>query len=155
MAATLDGVILAYHHDGTPMFNWPRRTNSTTYTSPIIGDVDGDRDLEIIIGGHNGRLYGWHHDGIPIANWPLQANDWIVGTPALGDLDNDGDVDIAVGTYDRKLHVWDEAGVYDPETIKWQNLDGDIHHSGFVETSTPIQPLPEVIFTTYIPMITR
>ncbi|MCA9900236.1 MAG: VCBS repeat-containing protein [Ardenticatenaceae bacterium] len=155
VAATLDGVILAYHHDGTPMFNWPRRTNSTTYTSPIIGDVDGDRDLEIIIGGHNGRLYGWHHDGIPIANWPLQANDWIVGTPALGDLDNDGDVDIAVGTYDRKLHVWDEAGVYDPETIKWQNLDGDIHHSGFVETSTPIQPLPEVIFTTYIPMITR
>ncbi|MFZ1396048.1 MAG: FG-GAP-like repeat-containing protein, partial [Candidatus Promineifilaceae bacterium] len=152
---TLEGDVLGYSHDGQPLFNWPKQMDATTYSSPIIGDIDGDRDLEIMVGNHNGRLYGWHHDGIPISGWPLQTDDWIVGTPTLGDLDKDGDIEIAVGTYGRKLHVWDEAGTYDPETIRWLTLGSDMHHSGFVATSTPIQPLPEVIFSTYIPMVTR
>ncbi|MCA9900235.1 MAG: lamin tail domain-containing protein [Ardenticatenaceae bacterium] len=154
-AVTLDGKVLGYHHDGTPMFNWPRQTGATTYASPIIGDVDGDGDVEIIVGSHNGRINGWHHDGIPIVDWPLQTADWIVGTPTLGDLDKDGDIEIAVGAYDRKVYVWDEAGSYNPANIPWGGFAGDSNHASLVQTDTPIQALPDVVFTIYLPMTVK
>jgi len=73
-------------------------------TTPALGDLDGDGDLEIVVNSLDRRIHAWHHTGEVVAGWPISQWDgdnlWRGGisSPALGDLDNDGRVDVVVGT---------------------------------------------------------
>jgi hypothetical protein len=40
---------------------WPNVLPTASTASPILADIDGDNDLEVILG--NDRVYAWHHDG--------------------------------------------------------------------------------------------
>lgn len=76
------------------------------FSAASLGDLDGDKKLEIVVGAMDGQLYVWHDDGKLAKGFPLEINDKtkgdlgdrIITTPSLGDIDNDGKLDIAVGT---------------------------------------------------------
>ncbi len=49
----------------------------------LIGEIDGDSQLEIIATGlSGGPLYAWNHDGTPVSGWPVGAG-WGAGYPAV------------------------------------------------------------------------
>lgn len=71
-------------------------------SAPAAGDVDGDGDVDIVVGGESGTTL-YLNDGsagepafvaAPGARFDLAP----LAAPALGDLDGDGDLDLLVGT---------------------------------------------------------
>jgi hypothetical protein len=102
-----NGKMHVWHHDGTEMTGWPftipRGSSSTSYvcSSPAVGDIDGDGELEIVDGscGQCGTVYAWRRDGTVLPGWPFVANAVIDGSsPSLGDLDGDGRIEIVIGS---------------------------------------------------------
>lgn len=139
------GAVYAWHHDGTLVSGWPVSQGSgiSFPSSPITGDIDGDGDIEILIGSTDPFLYAFHHNGTLVEGWPLPTGEYvgyfysvyfdlpIFSTPALGDLDGDGHLEVAIGSRDGRLYVWDLLGLsYMPQNVEWFMFHGNPTHTG-------------------------
>ena len=72
------------------------------YSTPSLGDIDGDGKMEIVIGGMDRRLHAFHHDGTYVLGWPMARDQGILresrSTASLYDIDGDGILDILIGS---------------------------------------------------------
>jgi hypothetical protein len=94
--------IYVFRKDGSVLPGWPKSTASLCWASPVVGDFDGDGDLEIFAYDVSGTVYAWHHDGTelrdgdsnPATNGPFfvtkNPGSWHISTPAFADIDADG-----------------------------------------------------------------
>lgn len=89
------GGLLWYRY--TRDYNGDGRTDGINST-PALGDLDGDGDLEIVVGSFDKGVYAWHHDGTPVAGFPVYLDDTIWSSPAIADIDRDGYLEIIIGT---------------------------------------------------------
>jgi len=84
--------------------------DDTVFSSAAIGDIDGDGQLEVVIGadhtngnasafGDGGLIHAFRHDGsAELSGFPIFVDEVVSSSPALADLDGDGKLDIVVGT---------------------------------------------------------
>lgn len=81
-----------YHHNGINFPNWPQTyPGPQTFTMPVVGDIDGDNDLEIFGGGHVANLpdlLARHHNGNQVNGWPVNCP-MLECSPIVFDVDND------------------------------------------------------------------
>ncbi len=132
------GGVLVLDDGGRPHSNWPRLADNEDddiggcpdafFSTPALGDLDGNGDLEIVIGGFDTRIYAYHHNGQPVAGFPASSalyyrtgwenlrgrlTDSIWSSPALGDMNGDGRPEIFIGTDEGNLdasHAGDAHG---------------------------------------------
>jgi hypothetical protein len=92
--------------------------------SPVVADLDGDGELEILVGSRDGRLTAYRLDGSVLPGWPRVFREIPLTTPAVADVDGDGDLDVVVGSDDRTLEILDVAGPAEPGRAPWPCYHG-------------------------------
>jgi hypothetical protein len=92
----------AWNQDGNSATGWPRELDGySTPLTPVVGDIDGDADLEVVTVTEGGSLYAWHAEsGKPASGkWPVSLGSWdavVPCSPVLADLDGDGASEVLV-----------------------------------------------------------
>ncbi len=176
-AAFTDRVITsveAYHELALSQQGWGTGDRSEfTYSPPVIADIDGDGDKDIVLAGDHEHSDSTENQGITVwvlnadmtrpAGWdppkdtgaPLLYGD--VGnnivltspSPAVGDLDGQPGLEIVVPAYDGKLHAFKSNG-----DVFW-TYTFSTAASPYVGAGEPLivdlngDGAPEILFTTF------
>ncbi len=88
--------------------------------APTLGDLDGDGDLDIIVGQLNGSFRYFQNTGTATTGTFVEltggsspvssiTGGWL-SAPGLGDLDHDGDLDLVVGTHPGDFWYYKNTG---------------------------------------------
>ncbi len=113
---------------------FPRLLGDWTFlTAPVVADVDGDGEPEVIVGDGNGNVFAFRSDGSEPAGWPKADAGWILAAPAAGDFDGDGHTDIAIVTRQGWVYVYSTAG--DASVAPWPNFRGNAANTGSSSSS--------------------
>ena len=109
---------------GSPALNpFGLSSSDEAYVLPTLTDLDGDGDVDLLVGGYNATLY-YENTGsntAPQFGTPLSEPFGIDSTPTnpddesylfygAGDLDNDGDTDLLQGQYYGSLRFLENTG---------------------------------------------
>ena len=99
IAGSTNGVFHVWDYLGNDLPGWPKTGLNIIQSKAAVGDIDSDYPgLEIIVAGHQNRLYAWHNDGTAVAGWPLTvASTEGHRSPVLFDIDGDGSLEIILG----------------------------------------------------------
>ena len=86
------------------MTGFPFTSTDRFFNAPTLVDLDGDSDLEIVVGNKRGTLQVLHHDGTEMASY--EVGDDIRGGISVADLNDDGSYELLVTSYEDMMHVW-------------------------------------------------
>jgi hypothetical protein len=140
--AGLDSKCYVFRYNGTQFPGWPQpyttsTINRTTESSPIVADVDGDGNLDIILGCEDGTLHAWKSNGVYVPGFPIQIHAYLRGTPVVYDFDLDGRLEIATSCWDKNIYIWDLTGAWYRDCAPWNGFHANIHNTGWKEEEPP------------------
>jgi len=131
-----------------------RHPNFTPWRGPVLTDLDGDGDLEIIQSSTEGKLYAWHHDTTPVAGFPVTTTGFPQYPAAVDDLDGDGDLEIVLHTRGLtsggRFYIFDHTGAALPGfplSFSNQNVESsptlyDLDNDGELEILSTVRAWP-------------
>ena len=118
LTSTLDGYIYIWDLEGRLLPGWPVRLDGfiygipeelekhMVYGPPIMSDVYGDGEQEVILGSYDHHLYCFKLDGTPVPGWPVVLEDFIVQGLALAQLDGEGMKELVVGQFGETVFAY-------------------------------------------------
>ena len=108
------GRLHALHLDGNELPGFPvggiQASSNTVVPSPALGDLQGNGDLEIVVGGSDGRVQVFDAHGNALLAQPFNSGAASECSPLLGDVDGDGQIEILFGNENGVLHAWNLDG---------------------------------------------
>jgi hypothetical protein len=99
----MEGRIFVFDITGTVTLTI--NTADRTYSSPSVGDIDGDGDKEIVCGWRDATVYAWHHNGTVVTGWPQVCDEAVCDSPKLADIDGDGACEVITRAW-QWVYVW-------------------------------------------------
>ncbi|MBN2167661.1 MAG: VCBS repeat-containing protein [Actinobacteria bacterium] len=100
----MNGVVWGFNCYGGVLsqWGWPKQTPATggyigVYSSPAIGDINGDGAEDIVVGTYGHHVFAWSFSGGQLPGWPYDNQDTIWSSPALADIDRDGLKEVIIG----------------------------------------------------------
>ncbi len=91
---------------------------TTGYNMPILADIDGDANCEIVFAQYNSKkIHAIKLNGTEALGFPLSVEKEIqAGSAAVDDIDNDGKNEIII-VAGNKIYAWETKG--NPNRIEW------------------------------------
>jgi LruC domain-containing protein len=84
---------------------------SRYFASPIIADLDGDGQSEIILGNLlNGNMEVYNAQQQMQPGWPQLVGSGVKAAASVANLDSDNDLEIVVGALDGRVYAWHHTG---------------------------------------------
>tara|TARA_Y100001970_G_C14228897_1_gene857385 strand:- start:207 stop:2981 length:2775 start_codon:yes stop_codon:yes gene_type:complete len=91
---------------------FPYDTFDQIKTNPLILDLDGDNDNDIIFADNMGFVHVIESDGsITNLNFPYDMGDDAWGSAAAEDIDLDGDIEFVIGSKSKYIYIFDKDGL--------------------------------------------
>ncbi len=133
-----------------------KHVDQAIYSSPVIGDINNDGQLEIVVGSGNffaGKGYWvkvWADNGTLLKT--LATNGYADSEPALADLNGDGYLDIIAATEQQAtVYAWSGkpadnwSALWSTKVYMFNGTSGPILGSPIVADVVPSFPGPEVL----------
>jgi MYXO-CTERM domain-containing protein len=107
-----------------PCMSTESRIARGSFSSPVLVDMDKDGDLDILLGGFDGKLHVFDADGNVVDGWPVEilydgalggvvpAPNRIFTSPAIADFNGDGYPDVLTGSNQLIGEASNAGGVY-------------------------------------------
>ncbi len=124
--ATANG-IMAWNHDGSSVTGFPYQGINRP-TSPVLADVDGNNDIEIIVGSFDRKIYAIKSNGTLVQGWPVSIDPLVNTAIAVGDVDQNGYNELIFGGYDFKVYQFQTIG--SASKIEWGSFHNDLANTG-------------------------
>jgi len=120
IASEVDSVYVI-RGDATNYPGWPRSAmvNSSTArtSSPVVADINGDSNLDIIFAANNGQMHVWNRNGTPMPGWgavffgqDVLGADATQSTPTVADIDGDHQLEVVLGAENQFIYGWNHDG---------------------------------------------
>lgn len=145
------GTVWAINGDSSNVPGWPVTTDNDIQSSLALGDIDGDGQLEVVVGsglpasGGNGhKVYVWNGDGSVAGGWPKTTDGDMLASQALADLDGDGSLEVIIGCGAESdpsckyLYAWHGNGDL---VFRMQPLDVNPWPGGHLPQGQPYPPI--------------
>ena len=79
-------------------------------SGPVVANISGDRELEIVFVTINGMLYAVDQNGNDINGFPVNVNDNFNAPPLIVNLDEDIQPEILLTSYQNSLYIYNNNG---------------------------------------------
>ena len=120
-----------------------------SYSTPTFSDLDGDGDIDLIVGNGDGDIAYFENTGTVtnpeftqrngIANPFADITKGSSSTFALADLDGDGDLDLAVGVNDRVVSYYENIGTLaEPDFVLRAGESNPLNNINIGFPNTPV-----------------
>ena len=141
----LFSLIHAFDHQGNELSDagFPKTMmGNASDSSPLIADIDGDGQKELVMGATGAPMMAWEADGSVTPGFPMfdLSTDYLTSA-VLEDLDKDGDIEMMLNGYDYQFHVIDLPGSYNPDVIDWGSARHDPQNSGWASKGPELNAL--------------
>ncbi|MGD8396681.1 MAG: C25 family cysteine peptidase, partial [Candidatus Eiseniibacteriota bacterium] len=113
-----EGTLYVLRNDGSVQPGWPKLVPSfspnSRAPSPVVADVDGDQELDVIYADTAGQLHIWDRDGIELPGFPVTYSTLLTqtseSTPVVANVDADPRPEILFGDETGRLHAYNHDG---------------------------------------------
>ncbi len=92
---------------------WPFATDAEIVSSPLVADLEGDGQNELIFTSGDGKVCVLDKNGQPKNGWPVASGSFMAGhyDPAVGDVDGNGKLEVVVKTITASVSL-DQINIY-------------------------------------------